>query len=351
MDKKDFSSLETHRRPQSSSKRETIYPPQKETGLVGYYKKQDNDRPFINEAFSPEKQGIAYKQYKTTKKHGKKIHIHQNDSLSIKDQDLRSPKSFPTSLEASNSNNNNNDDDVFGVIDMSKITPSPMRKRRQLNIGVIDGLLEISDDEEDETKKTKKQKQKQNVFSTELEPLNLLNAFEESKYGTRDMVLEKYKSKHIPASVQSRKTLLDRARAHFEVLGPILRGKSPPSMYYEEAKKLQKKSAHETMTAKEQMKINWESFYGGYYGFQRQSIIGKEITKVCKKELHKNKKNPTISYWSIPSFATHVLANEVIIRLIMEDMKLDFEQAENFCKDTVDYGIVIADKVEIDDDV
>lgn len=58
-----------------------------------------------------------------------------------------------------------------------------------------------------------------------------------------------------------------------------------------------------------------------------------------------------MSYWSIPSFATHVLANEIIIRMIMEDLNLDFETAEKFCQESTDYGIVIADKVDIEDDV
>ena len=49
-------------------------------------------------------------------------------------------------------------------------------------------------------------------------------------------------------------------------------------------------------------------------------------------------------------FSTYVLANEIIIRMIMEDMNLDFDKAEKFCLETVDYGIVVADSIEVDYD-
>ena len=43
-------------------------------------------------------------------------------------------------------------------------------------------------------------------------------------------------------------------------------------------------------------------------------------------------------------------ANEIIIRMIMEDMNLDFDKSEKFCLETVDYGIVVADSIEVDYD-
>ena len=46
-------------------------------------------------------------------------------------------------------------------------------------------------------------------------------------------------------------------------------------------------------------------------------------------------------------FSTYVLANEIIIRMIMEDMNLDFDKSEKFCLETVDYGIVVADSIEL----
>ena len=112
------------------------------------------------------------------------------------------------------------------------------------------------------------------------------------------------------------------------------------------------KSDRETMPALDKWRIKWEKYYGGYYGFQRQSIIGAYILDRYEKKLTKFcKDNKTARYWNMSQFSTYVLANEIIIRMIMEDMNLDFDKANfEFCLETVDYGIVVADSIEVDYD-
>ncbi|CCG24137.1 hypothetical protein CORT_0E05520 [Candida orthopsilosis Co 90-125] len=352
---KELVSLNIHNKSLSNDPKKRIKAPGNlETSLIGYTNPQEGDNPYIKKKFSPEKltSGSSKAYNRKANKHGKGYYVHTDGEKDQRNQGLRNVVSYPASLKEKPTNDDDDDDDdkEFGVINLSQITPSPSKNKKPVITGKIEGLLEISDDEDGDTKRTKKRR-RNNASTISLEPINLLNSFEEAKYGSRRDILRRYKSKRIPAPITTRSELLKRARVHFKDLGHIIAGEKSPSEYYVKAKELQRNSAHETMTAKEQTKVDWEQFYGGYYGFQRQSIIGNEITKVCKNDLQKHRKNPTMSYWSIPSFATHVLANEVIIRMIMEDLNLDFEAAEKFCQESTDYGIVIADKVDIEDDV
>lgn len=133
-----------------------------------------------------------------------------------------------------------------------------------------------------------------------------------------------------------------------KVIRKILEQKQEPSSYYYLARKQCYKSKHETMSAQEKWSIEWESYFGGYYGFQRQSIIGSYILEKYENKLLKfSNGNKTVSYWTVPQFSTYVLANEIIIRMIMEDMNMDFKEAETFCQKTTDYGTMVADAIEV----
>ncbi|KAG5418571.1 RTC4 [Candida metapsilosis] len=351
---KPLNSLDQHRKRAPLHKSKVIQSPAFETGLINYPETKEGDNSFIN-IYSPQKKpskpGKTYKTLPSKERSKKKKpYVHTNSEEDQKRHGLKNVSNFPVSLSPEKlRNDDDDDDDEFRIIDVNNIKPSPLKNKRKLDLSKIDGLLELSDDEDDRTKRAKRKSSTKSTTSAE--PMNLMSAFEEAKYGSKSDILKKYKSRRIPPPIKKRSELLKRAKTHFHVIKLLLQGKEEPSVYYEMAKKCQRKSPHETMTAKEQAKVDWEQFYGGYYGFQRQSIIGKEINNVCKDDLQKSRRNPTISYWSIPSFATHVLANEVIIRMIMEDLKLDYEAAEAFCQESTDYGIVIADKVDMEDDV
>lgn len=355
-----LSSLDIKRKnhPSTDPKKSIRSPNAQETGIVSYTNPRKGDSSYMNaQRFSPQKsqEGQTYSRKK------RPIYVHSEDGkdkriepLQVKQgrqgkQGMRDTKSYPTLLEPEK-HSSDDDEKEFGVINVSKITPSPRKKKRLSIYDEIEGLLDLNDDDGDDGDSKQIERKKLKVSTTSDGRIDLIRSFEEAKYGTKQDIAKKHKLKGIPKPITSRSELLQRARAHFEEMKLVLEGKCPPSIYYERAKRIRKNSSHETMTAKEQTRVDWELFYGGYYGFQRQSIIGKEITKVCQNELQKQRKNPTISYWSIPSFATHVLANEVIIQMIMEDLKLDYDAAEAVCTETTDYGIAIADKIEIEDD-
>ncbi|GEQ70785.1 hypothetical protein JCM33374_g4464 [Metschnikowia sp. JCM 33374] len=96
--------------------------------------------------------------------------------------------------------------------------------------------------------------------------------------------------------------------------------------------------------------LPWSSFIGGFYGFHRQHFISSLIEAKHGDILCKCR-NKTVIYWSPDMFSMYVLANEIIIRLVMEDMKLSWKQAEALLQETSDYGISIADAIDMDDDL
>ncbi|KAI5957776.1 RTC4 [Candida theae] len=359
---KDYGSLNTHAKPKPTPRAKPIRPANFETGFVPYRNSKPHDNPHMNSVpsiFSPEKSSDqTNKKYSRPKNKGspkrRPVYVHNDKNSDQNGSNFRDVSAFPHSLDSTKLNPAVDDDDdkEFGIINVNRASPSPAKKekkkRKQFDFGEVEGLVDIRADAK-QFRERKMARTSEHV--TEIEPPNSLSTFESAKYGSRSDVLQKYKSKGIPPPIKTRSELIRRAQKHFGCIEPILKGKETPSVYYERAKEQQRSSPHETMTAKEQTKIDWESFYGGYYGFQRQSIIGKEITKACKLALNRCRMNPAISYWTIPSFAIHVLANEVIIRLIMEDLKLDYDDAERFCEKSTDYGIVIADKVEIENDM
>lgn len=163
---------------------------------------------------------------------------------------------------------------------------------------------------------------------------------------------EKFKEYHIPDPIASKKALLERIEKHLHIIPELLAGKIEMSYFYDLAKEQQRKSIGETINFKEKLLIDWSKFFGGYYGFKRQLFVASVIISKCRKELNSAlKKNSTLAYWTPPGFSTYVLANEIIIRLIMEDFKCNFDKAENIIRETSDYGVVILDTVELNDDL
>ncbi|KAI5956508.1 RTC4 [Candida jiufengensis] len=357
-----------------------ISAPKDETGLLPYSTRKASDNVLMNSLSSSPFKDIEKPQYSTKRKQEKEkkkkekvILIHNTnggwtpspkkkkrsilDSSSPLKQDSNPLErntfpNFPINVKDNDSDDDN--DDGFGTVSIQDIKKSP-KKTPEKSVSEIN--LDLTDDEDDDifkTVKVNKNKPKKPSKSQDanIEPVNLIHEFELKKYGTKKDILRKHKHLNIPHSIRSRKKLLKRASRYYKVIPEILAGKIDPSIYYERAKRESEKSNHDTMIAKDKLKINWESFYGGYYGFQRQSIIGSDIFKKFESSLKKSSSsNNTVKYWSPSSFAIHVLANEIIIRLIIEDLKCNFEKAEEVCQETTDYGIIIADQIEIENDL
>ncbi|ODV81621.1 uncharacterized protein CANTADRAFT_19244 [Suhomyces tanzawaensis NRRL Y-17324] len=176
-----------------------------------------------------------------------------------------------------------------------------------------------------------------------------LNKYKSSQI---DVIKQKFEQHKFPAPIVSKKALLKRAGAHTGMISKMLKGKCEDSHYYNLAKKQHQVSDQDTMSSTEKWNINWEIFYGGYYGIKRQLIIGNMINKQFQRNLRSAaKKNQTVSYWTTSAFSTYVLANEIIIRLVMEDTGCGIDEAIELMHQSIEYGLIVADSIDVDDDV
>lgn len=162
-------------------------------------------------------------------------------------------------------------------------------------------------------------------------------------------VQKKYKGRSF-AAPRSKKTLKERTEAYLELVPHMLAGKEELSFYYTLALDQRKRSKNATMTLEERWDINWKRYVGGYYGLQRQLFI-LTLIQHRHKELLAKSSNKTVLHWTPDMFCTYVLANEIVLRLVMEDLKLSKPEAERILKDTADYGVHIADQEELEDDL
>ncbi|KAI5964202.1 RTC4 [Candida pseudojiufengensis] len=393
MNNKSLTSLGCYQA-KSTSKNSTasrIEKPTVETGIIPYKNQTPDDNVVLNNdnTSSPIEQNKS-KQYSRPAKN-KKFKVHNGDgtyservspskknrlqqsSSPIKDSNPldRNIRSYPLSLTGNDSIEEDSklkEREEFGTVLINELASSPKRSPEKSKSEIaID--IDLTDDEDDifatrngskrgpiSTSKLPSKKKNTHVQhkdkSEPIKPINLLLDFQVKKYGTKDEILNRHKRLKIPVPITSRSTLLKRASKYYKFIPEILSGKADPSIYYERAKDQCVKSRQETMSAQEKLKVNWESFYGGYYGFQRQSVIGSDIFKKFETDLNNTSSyNKTVKYWTPSSFAMHVLANEIILRMIIEDLKCRFEKAEEICQSTVDYGIIIADHVEIVNDM
>lgn len=164
-----------------------------------------------------------------------------------------------------------------------------------------------------------------------------------------DKVREKYNNTRFPLP-NSKANLKERAEKHIEIVPRILAGEEELSFYYTLALDQRKLLKHSTMTLEERWDINWSKYIGGFYGLQRQLFISTMIQNKYNDLLSKST-NKTVKYWTPDMFATYVLANEIILKLVMEDMELLKPEAEKLMKDTVDFGFKVADDEEFQDDL
>ncbi|WPK25419.1 hypothetical protein PUMCH_002732 [Australozyma saopauloensis] len=162
-------------------------------------------------------------------------------------------------------------------------------------------------------------------------------------------IRKKYSSKKFSVPI-SKKELKSRVSQVLPIIPKLLEGKEELSYHYTHASEQRKKLPHTTMTSNERWDIPWDRYIGGYYGLRRQTFISTLIQAEYSGLLAKTK-NKTLNYWTQDMFCTYVLANEVILRLIMDDMSLLKAEAEKLMKETVDYGCHVADEEEFADDL
>lgn len=165
-----------------------------------------------------------------------------------------------------------------------------------------------------------------------------------------DPVKRKFEHKHYPPTVKSKRLLKERVEKYLSLVPQILNGDIDASVFYTLAKNQCRRSNHETMTQDEKWEIDWSQYVGGYMGLKRQQFIALIVMSRYRKLLQSHK-NRTVVYWTINGFATYVLANEIILRFIMEDMKCDQARATAIVRESVEYGTVVTDSVGLVDDL
>lgn len=165
----------------------------------------------------------------------------------------------------------------------------------------------------------------------------------------KDRVRAKYADQEFPLP-RSRSVLREKAQRYLPLIPRFLAGDEELSVFYSLAHLQRKTLAHATMTLKERWDIQWERYVGGFYGLTRQLYVS-ALIQAAHGQLLAKSTNKTIMYWTPDMFSTYVLANEVLLRVLMDDMGLLHGDAEKMMKDTQDYGCYVADDVEFVDDV
>lgn len=256
--------------------------------------------------------------------------------------------------------NNSDSETEIQLINLKQLSSSPAKSQEPHNekeVQVLDKLIATSSNKYKDYMENVRQNDGElassdDGFAVELMKGNILSTMENRKQTNIEAIRLKYKDKDYPNTVSSKKALLERTEAHLYIIPEILKGKLETSIFYDMAKSLSESSNYETMTHKEKWSVNWQEFFGGYYGFKRQLFIGSIIISRHKNDLlNAANKNKTVSYWTINGFSTFVLANEIIIRFIMQDFDCTMSEAENIIRESSEYGTVISDSTELIDDL
>lgn len=202
----------------------------------------------------------------------------------------------------------------------------------------LDKLLsEKSTDTSQSSQPTEYSSLPQDILRGDIEQMNL------------DTVREKYIKRTFPLP-KSKAKLKEKVGKHLTVIPKILAGEEELSFYYTLASDQRKLLLHLVMTLDERWDIKWEKYVAGFYGLKRQNFVASLIQAKYLNLLMKLT-NKTVRYWGADMFATYVLANEIILRLVMEDLGLKKDLAEKVLKDTVDYGCKLADEEKFEDDL
>lgn len=162
-------------------------------------------------------------------------------------------------------------------------------------------------------------------------------------------VSEKYADKKFPLP-RSKQDLKTRAQKHLAVIPSLLAGEEEMLVYYTLAVEQRKQLKRKVMDQEDRDSITWKNHIGGFYGLERQhfvsSLILEQFSGLLRKSLNK-----TIVYWTPEGFSAYVLANEIILRIVMDDMGVSMDEAERLLKDTRNYGCFVADKVPFENDL
>ena len=181
---------------------------------------------------------------------------------------------------------------------------------------------------------------------------DILAAMESQKTRIGEITFQQYKNYGYPEPPSSKRTLLRKVEKFLPIIDGILKCKERTSYFFDYARAQFETSHHETMSKAEKWQIDWTKYFGGYYGLKRQLFIGEIIKYKYRHSLSVfSQRNEMASYWAVNGFANFVLANELILRMVMEDFTCDFEKAQSIVRQSVDYGLRYIDSHPFNDDL
>ncbi|KAG7661499.1 RTC4 [[Candida] subhashii] len=256
-------------------------------------------------------------------------------------------------------------DDEFEIIDVKKI-------KGNIDVGSKFAHIRKNIDDSQSAKRKEMEEEFKRALpdldafegglASEIDSKNILHSLELQNEKKVEPTKKKFQSYHIPETITSQKELLGRAETYFPIIPKLVDGELKVSSYYQQARIQRKKSQRDVMGADENWSIDWEQYFAGYYGFKRQSIIGGQIAKKFRNRLL-NCDSDTVAYWTVSKFCTYVLANEIIIRMVMDDKRVPNKHytvqeerelrqaAERTMRETVEYGTIVADSIEVKNDL
>lgn len=141
---------------------------------------------------------------------------------------------------------------------------------------------------------------------------------------------------------------LDKAiNRHMKAVERVLDPKKQAPRYYDQIKQIQLELTRETVRdIAEQWQFDWKQFYGGYIGPERQFYIGEKILAKYGDRIKQIRGDSVVMYLSEDNYVNYVLALELIVELVAEQLSITAAEAVEAIADTRDYGTEIADKVD-----
>lgn len=91
--------------------------------------------------------------------------------------------------------------------------------------------------------------------------------------------------------------------------------------------------------------LDHQSVYPGYYGPHGRRVITESIMKLLKNEI-KNSTDAVVQGSGPATFVQAVLVPELAVLLIMEDCRVDREEAEDIRKKTYELGVLLNEEIE-----
>lgn len=293
------------------------------------------------------------KQNDSSKPSGEDPRNDTNDIGSVRDHIIDSLKN-KVDRRISSLSDESSDDELIQTKNISKYDNEGKRAISELELANID-LIASRESDGNKTAKpvlTDDSTFFLNTLSSDTEEWDPMAALQERSRSIKEAIASKYKNTKFDHVTRSKRALRNRVCDNINIIDELLLDFKKRSMFYDKAEMQARSSLNETLSASDRNTIDWNSYFGGYFGFKRQLFISSVIFSLRKKELlQAAKKYPVVSFWTIDGFCTYILANELILKFIMQDFQCSLDDAKNTISDSVEYGLYVTDTIDMHDDL